>query len=92
MSIKGKMNVSIIDEFIESYDKNIDFYRETGRVCANLCETNMDHMGIRTIVSSRAKKPQRLRKKLEKRDLVKNYATFTEIKEDIADFINKLNG
>ncbi len=87
MSIKGKMNVSIIDEFIESYDKNIDFYRETGRVCANLCETNMDHMGIRTIVSSRAKKPQRLRKKLEKRDLVKNYATFTEIKEDIADFV-----
>ena len=78
--------MAIIDDFIERYASNLEFYSETGRVCANLCELNMEQMGIRTIVSSRAKKPERLKKKLEKRNITRSYQSFEEIKEDIADF------
>lgn len=82
---KGTDQMSIIDNFIEYYTKNLDYYREAARICAQICETSMEQMGIRTIVTSRAKKPQRLKDKLEKRDLVKNYSSFDEIYEDIAD-------
>ena len=75
----------VIEEFLNQYAKKIDFYREAGRICAHLCETNMEQMGIRTIVTSRAKRVDRLRDKLEKRSLTKNYSSIEEIEEDIAD-------
>ncbi len=75
----------VIEEFMNQYAKKIDFYREAGRICAHLCETNMEQMGIRTIVTSRAKRADRLRDKLEKRCITKNYTSFEEIEEDIAD-------
>lgn len=75
----------VIEEFLNQYAKKIDFYREAGRICAHLCETNMEQMGIRTIVTSRAKRVDRLRDKLEKRSITKNYTSFEEIEEDIAD-------
>ena len=77
--------MAVIDEFLNQYAKKIDFYREAGRICAHLCETNMEQMGIRTIVTSRAKRVDRLRDKLEKRSITKNYTSFEEIEEDIAD-------
>lgn len=77
--------MSVIEEFLEYYTKNQDFYREASRICAQICETGMEQMGIRTIVTSRAKKPQRLKDKLEKRNSVKNYNSFEDIYEDIAD-------
>ncbi len=77
--------MSMIEEFLKQYAKKIDFYREAGRICAHLCETNMEQMGIRTIVTSRAKRVDRLRDKLEKRSIAKNYTSFEEIEEDIAD-------
>ncbi len=75
----------VIEEFLNQYANKIDFYREAGRICAHLCETNMEQMGIRTIVTSRAKRVDRLRDKLEKRSITKNYSSFEEIEEDIAD-------
>jgi ppGpp synthetase/RelA/SpoT-type nucleotidyltranferase/Tfp pilus assembly protein PilF len=75
----------VIEEFLKQYAQKVDFYREAGRICAHLCETNMEQMGIRTIVTSRAKRVDRLRDKLEKRSVTKNYASFIEIEEDIAD-------
>ena len=75
----------VIREFMEYYKKKLDYYREAARFCAQLCETNMEQMGIRTIVTSRAKKPERLRDKLEKRALGKKYRSLKEITEDIAD-------
>ncbi|MDF2544420.1 MAG: hypothetical protein K0S47_4138 [Herbinix sp.] len=77
--------MSIITEFMDVYTKKHDFYREAARVCAQVCETNMEQMGIRAIVTSRAKKPDRLQEKLEKRELEKNYASSQDIVEDIAD-------
>jgi ppGpp synthetase/RelA/SpoT-type nucleotidyltranferase len=75
----------LIEDFLKEYSKKIDFYREAGRICAHICETNMEQMGIRTIVTSRAKRVDRLRDKLEKRSLTKKYSSFEEIEEDIAD-------
>lgn len=77
--------MSIVDGFIELYRKKYDFYRETGRICAQICETNMEQMGIRAIVTHRAKKAERLRDKLEKRNADKKYESFDDISEDIKD-------
>ncbi len=77
--------MSVINGYIEQYTKKLDFYREAARICAQVCETKMEQMGIRTIVTSRAKKPERLRDKLEKRGFQKNYNSFEDIGEDIAD-------
>lgn len=78
--------MNIIEEFINHYTKEFDFYREASRICAQICETNMEQMGIRAIVTNRAKKIERLRDKLEKRNFNKNYNSFEDINEDIVDF------
>jgi ppGpp synthetase/RelA/SpoT-type nucleotidyltranferase/Tfp pilus assembly protein PilF len=77
--------MSVINQFIDDYIKKFEFYREAARICAQICETNMEQMGIRTIVTSRAKKPERLKDKLEKRIITKNYKSSGEIAEDVAD-------
>lgn len=78
--------MNLIEEFINHYTKEFDFYREASRICAQICETNMEQMGIRAIVTNRAKKIERLRDKLEKRNFEKNYNSFEDINEDIVDF------
>ena len=77
--------MSLINEFVEYYIKKQDFYREAARICAQLCETNMEQIGIRTIVTSRAKKADRLRDKLQKREQSRKYASYQGIINDIAD-------
>ncbi len=77
--------MSFVDKFIELYKKKFDFYREIGRISAQICETNLEQMGIRAIVTYRAKRIERLKEKLEKRNIVKNYESFDEILEDIVD-------
>lgn len=77
--------MSVIEEFLEYYTDNLDFYSECAGICAQICETNMEQMGIRTIVTSRAKKIERLRNKLEKRSFQKKYTSLADIDEDIVD-------
>jgi ppGpp synthetase/RelA/SpoT-type nucleotidyltranferase/TPR repeat protein len=78
--------MNIIETFLNHYTKEFDFYREASRICAQICETNMEQIGIRAIVTNRAKKIERLRDKLEKRNFHKNYTSFEDINEDIVDF------
>lgn len=78
--------MNIIEKFMNHYTKEFDFYREASRICAQICETNMEQFGIRAIVTNRAKKIERLRDKLEKRNFHKNYTNFETINEDIVDF------
>jgi ppGpp synthetase/RelA/SpoT-type nucleotidyltranferase/Tfp pilus assembly protein PilF len=78
--------MNIIERFIKHYTKEFDFYREAARICAQLCETNMEQIGIRAIVTNRAKKIERLRDKLDKRNYQKQYNSFEDIYEDIVDF------
>lgn len=77
--------MTVINGFIKYYIQQQEYYREAARICAQLCETNMEQIGIRTIVTSRAKKTDRLRDKLRKRDQTKRYNSFDDIFDDIAD-------
>lgn len=78
--------MNIVENFMKHYTEEFDFYREASRLCSQICETNMEQMGIRAIVTNRAKKIERLRDKLEKRNFHKNYSSFEDINEDIVDF------
>jgi ppGpp synthetase/RelA/SpoT-type nucleotidyltranferase len=77
--------VNIIDEFLERYLREYDFYLEASRLCAQQCETGLESLGIRAIVTHRAKRPDRLKAKLNMRNTVKGYQTVEEIYTDIPD-------
>lgn len=64
--------MTVINQFIERYEKEFDFYQEAAHICSLLCEKNLENSGIRAIVSHRAKRPDRLLQKLEKRIEQKN--------------------
>lgn len=74
-----------IDTFIDSYLRELDFYQEAARLCAQQCEKLLDVNGIRAMVTFRAKRPDRLREKLLKRDADKKYASVEDIRSDIVD-------
>jgi len=78
--------MSVINNFMQSYVKEYDFYKELSRICAETLEAKLESHGIRTIVTYRAKKPERLRLKIEARNKTKNYEKMEEIHSDIADF------
>lgn len=78
--------MDLIDEFMERYIKEYDYYNENARICAEKCELELERNGIRAIVTYRAKRPDRLRLKLEKRIIEKKYKSIKDIYEDIIDF------
>jgi ppGpp synthetase/RelA/SpoT-type nucleotidyltranferase len=77
--------MEIIDDFIERYTREYDFYFEASRLCATICENKLEQSGIRSIVTYRAKRPDRLKEKVEKRILKKNYKTVDDIYQDLID-------
>jgi len=76
---------TVIEAFLKNYEHEVDFYQE----CASLVQDKLDQAlqeaGIKAVVSSRAKRPSRLEKKLFKRDKKKHYQSFREIYDDIVD-------
>jgi ppGpp synthetase/RelA/SpoT-type nucleotidyltranferase len=74
-----------IEAFIEAYAREYDFYQEAARLCAQQCEKLLDRNGIRAIVTFRAKRPDRLREKLRKRNKDKEYSCADDIRKDIVD-------
>ena len=77
--------MKLIDSFITRYEREYDFY---DKVCRKV-ETQLDELlsdaGIRAIVTSRAKSPNRLRNKLMQRNIEKKYKDEGSIYNDIAD-------
>lgn len=51
--------MTIIDEFMEIYVNEYDYYQENARICAERCELELERNGIRAIVTHRAKRPDR---------------------------------
>lgn len=78
--------MKIIDTFMVGYIKEYDYYREFSRICADLIESKLESNGIRSIVTYRAKRPERLRQKLISRNLTKHYSSVEQIYADIIDF------
>lgn len=75
----------LIDKFIKSYFKEYDYYQEACKLCAQMCEVELEQNGIRSIITSRAKRPDRLGPKLEKRMIEKKYKNIEDIYKDIVD-------
>ena len=75
--------MSVIDKFIERYTKEYDFFQEASGICAQQCETGLQRIGIRAIVTHRAKRPDRLYDKLKKRNDEKKYRRIEDIYTDM---------
>lgn len=81
----NKNQIEVIENFLKRYTREYDYYLEAARLCAQACETGLEQMGIRCIVTFRAKRPDRLRSKIEKRFKEKDYNTAEDIYKDIVD-------
>ncbi|WZL73353.1 RelA/SpoT domain-containing protein [Clostridiaceae bacterium 35-E11] len=79
------MSHGIIEKFLQQYIKELHFYQESAKLCAEICENELEQAGIRAIVTNRAKRPDRLKDKLIKRNIKKHYASMEEIYQDIID-------
>lgn len=75
--------MKIIDDFIKRY--NIDFYQKQSQMIAEQIEDQLFKRGIKAIVTFRAKKRQRLRDKLIKRNTDNRYHSLEDILEDVVD-------
>lgn len=79
------LSEGVVDEFVSSYIREFDYYQVAARLCAARCEALLAERGIRAIVSSRAKRPQKLQSKLRQRDQSKKYKSISQIRDDIPD-------
>lgn len=79
----------IISEFIEHYVQKFDFYEQLASIVAGQLRSELSRRGIRAIVSSRAKDPEKLKEKLIKRSTratnPKVYNSLKDIDLDIVD-------
>jgi len=77
--------MDLIEEFIDQYNKQYDFYSELAKIGNGKLESELAKRGIKAIVSYRAKHPNRLQDKLRQRLTEKNYKTIKDIYDDIVD-------
>lgn len=77
--------MTVIESFIKQYNKEYDFYQKVAQIVYGRIEDELFKRGIKAIVSSRAKKPDRLKEKLQKRNETKKYKSHDDIIKDIVD-------
>jgi ppGpp synthetase/RelA/SpoT-type nucleotidyltranferase len=77
--------MSIIDDFLSHYVREIEFYKRLANAGAERCQKILDERNIQAIVTSRAKRLDRLREKLEKRHAKRSYSSLDDIYTDIPD-------
>ncbi|GAI91931.1 unnamed protein product [marine sediment metagenome] len=65
--------VKIIADFIKQYNKEFDYYQKLSQIVANKIEDQLFKRGIKAIVTFRAKRADRLKDKLLKRNEKKKY-------------------
>jgi len=79
----------VIDEFLAQYVREYDFYSQLAGIAETRLRSELRRHGIRAIVSSRAKDPDRLRDKLIDRSTRaedrKDYQSVADIRNDIVD-------
>lgn len=80
--------MNAVESFFESYAREFEFYEAVARLCAQRCETMLKESGIMAIVSHRAKNPERVRGKLERRAAGQDFQTA----DDVRAFVNDLAG
>ncbi|MEV4093228.1 RelA/SpoT domain-containing protein [Streptosporangium saharense] len=78
--------MDLIEEFINRYTKEYDFYDQAGRLARQELEAVLQESGIRSIVTHRAKSISRLRDKCRQRQGVDNrYRSVNDIYNDVVD-------
>lgn len=77
--------MNVIDDFIRQYNKEFDYYQKLSQIVANKIEDQLFKRGLKAIVTYRAKRPDRLKDKLVKRNEEKQYKTVEDIFKDIVD-------
>jgi ppGpp synthetase/RelA/SpoT-type nucleotidyltranferase len=77
--------VSVIEEFLDHYNRELDFFAEVARTVQLKIEAALLSHGVRAIVTSRAKRPDRLKDKLLRRSKARQYKEFKDIYKDIVD-------
>jgi ppGpp synthetase/RelA/SpoT-type nucleotidyltranferase len=77
--------LDLIEKYIETYTSEFENYEQISRFAALKIEDELLQRGIRAIVTYRAKRPERLKAKLIKRNQYRNYLTPIHITEDIVD-------
>ena len=77
--------MKVIDDFIKQYNKEFDYYQKLSQIIAIKIEDQLIKRGIKAIVTNRAKRPDRLKDKLTKRNEEKKYKNINEIFDDIID-------
>ncbi|HEY9787508.1 MAG TPA: RelA/SpoT domain-containing protein, partial [Candidatus Obscuribacterales bacterium] len=79
----------LIDKFMKDYERSYDYFFSAARLAADKLEETLIAQGIRAWVTFRAKRPNSLRKKIERRALSlatpKIYRTVEDIYADISD-------
>lgn len=74
-----------INDFLEQYISKLDVYQKASRLCAQICEKELERSGLRAIVTYRAKRPEKLKEKIVKRNAMNQYTSVDEIYQDIVD-------
>ncbi|RSM03122.1 hypothetical protein CDV31_010606 [Fusarium ambrosium] len=73
----------LLTDFVDNYDQG--FYTQVAEIAEERCRKVLTEGGIPAIITSRAKRPDRLLEKLKGRDNEKNYQTQEDIKKDLVD-------
>ncbi|MDD4834949.1 MAG: RelA/SpoT protein [Lutispora sp.] len=77
--------MEVLSRFLNQYIRDIDCYEGASKLCAQICESEIETAGIRAIVTYRAKRPDKLKDKLVKRNMKNKYKNIDEVYEDIVD-------
>ncbi len=77
--------MNLVQRFIDDYKRQFQRFHDTAKICARQCETGLQQIGVRAIVTFRAKRPQVLREKVIERSNVQRYRTLEDIYADIHD-------
>ncbi|MER7487781.1 RelA/SpoT domain-containing protein [Streptomyces sp. NPDC126497] len=77
--------MELIEQFIDRYTKEYDYYSQAARLVAQMLESDLRSSGVRCIVTHRAKDIERLREKCIQRNSRSNYESVEEIFRDIVD-------
>ena len=75
----------VLDDFMAQYERARDYYEKAALLCKQICETGLAQVGIRALVTSRAKSYDALQKKIRERYEEKRYLTVEDIYNDIPD-------
>ena len=77
--------MKVITDFLKQYNKEFEYYQKLSQIVAIKIEDQLVKRGIRAEITYRAKRPDKLKDKLMKRNIEKRYQTFDEIYNDIVD-------